>query len=36
MKEADKNHGKIVHEGYFLAVIKKLEDRLEKLEKRGN
>ena len=36
MKEAIKNHGKIVHEGYFLDVIKKLENRIEKLEKRGN
>lgn len=35
MEESIKNHGKIVHEGYFLAVIKKLENRIEKLEKKA-
>lgn len=36
MDEKVKNHGKIVHEGYFLAVIEELEKRIEKLEQRGN
>lgn len=36
MDERSKNHGKIVHEGYFLAVIEALEKRVEKLEKKGN
>lgn len=36
MDEKIKNHGKIVHEGYFLAVIEELEKRIEKLEKKGN
>lgn len=36
MDENTKNHGKIVHEGYFLAVIEELEKRIKKLEQRGN
>ena len=36
MDERAKNHGKIIHEGYFLAVIEELEKRIDKLEKRGN
>lgn len=36
MNERAKNHGKIIHEGYFLAVIEELEKRIEKLEQKGN
>lgn len=36
MKERTKNHGKIIHEGYFLAVIEELEKRIERLEEKGN
>lgn len=36
MRERIKNHGKIIHEGYFLAVIEELEKRIEYLEQKGN